>query len=346
MKLRALIVPIVLGLGCSENADTSVAPSDAATIPDRSVPDTWEHWGEGGIVDPPPPSSCSAPLPSGFACSPVAPKPGAMVCTDEAIAELMTGCFGDTASSTKCSAAQTKWADCARCALKTWTYGDAGYFDTGACMHAIDPDSGCGEAWRCNTDCVAAACSDCDPTEGTGAAGGTTSEFDDCAARAAGAGSATAPKGACYDPVSYTHLDVYKRQLKTWTYGDAGYFDTGACMHAIDPDSGCGEAWRCNTDCVAAACSDCDPTEGTGAAGGTTSEFDDCAARAAGAGSATAPKGACYDLAAKDLQLCRLNTKVAVCFVDSVADVARFITGACRDGGDWSKVTAIDAGAD
>jgi hypothetical protein len=250
VKLRALIVPIVLGLGCSENADTSVAPSDAATIPDRSVPDTWEHWGEGGIVDPPPPSSCSAPLPSGFACSPVAPKPGAMVCTDEAIAELMTGCFGDTASSTKCSAAQTKWADCARCALKTWTYGDAGYFDTGACMHAIDPDSGCGEAWRCNTDCVAAACSDCDPTEGTGAAGGTTSEFDDCAARAAGAGSATAPKGAC------------------------------------------------------------------------------------------------YDLAAKDLQLCRLNTKVAVCFVDSVADVARFITGACRDGGDWSKVTAIDAGAD
>jgi hypothetical protein len=56
----------------------------------------------------------------------------------------------------------------------------------------------------------------------------------------------------------------------------------------------------------------------------------------------TKPKGACADRAAA-LNLCRLNTKVAVCFVDRTEDVTRFLTGACRDGGDWSKVST-DAG--
>ncbi len=121
--------------------------------------------------------------------------------------------------------------------------------------------------------------------------------------------------------------------LTEWKYGER-FFDVGACMHLVDPASGCGEAWRCERDCVAAACAECDDSPGSGKTPGG-SALSECDARMRNA--ADAGTGTCYERATRDLDLCRLHPTVAVCFVDKAEDVLRFYRGACRDGGDWSK---------
>lgn len=190
---------------------------------------------------------CDQLLPTDFACASIAPKTGASVCTDEAIGEIVATCFGDEASTAECSAAQTKYAACAKCAFQTWAYKSLA-LDVGGCMLAVAPESNCGDIWRCHLDCVTAVCSECVHTPGTSRDGGSATEYDDCRAR------------------------------------------------ADDP-------------------------------------------------SGTLAKGACFNVATRELESCRLDPRFAVCFVDDNSGIARFITGACRDGGDWSKVTApSDAG--
>jgi len=122
--------------------------------------------------------------------------------------------------------------------------------------------------------------------------------------------------------------------LTTWLYEST--VDSGACVRKIDPTNKCGTAWRCNFDCLAEVCVGCDPTSGTGASG-TESEYDDCEKEAQFAGSSTAAKGACYDVASRDLAACSLDPRFKYCFPRTSADVVNFFRGACRDGGNWTS---------
>jgi hypothetical protein len=134
--------------------------------------------------------------------------------------------------------------------------------------------------------------------------------------------------------------------LREWLY-DGRLVDIGACMRAIDPGSACGTNWRCNIDCLAAICSDCDDSLGSGRTS-STSERQDCERDAQFKGSSTRPMGECFDLAARDLATCRTDERFAKCFIASINDVLVFYRGACRDGGEWSRadLAIADAGAD
>lgn len=263
----SIVVASLLVVGCSSSTSPSspdAASDTATTAPDTHVADTTTAV-DSAVVDstplvdsgrpeaapidcgpasetgpgPDPVSSlCEAALPSTFACAPSETKTGSTACTDAMLEELVSGCFGSTATSTKCSAAQTKYPACTTCALNTWLYGGA-------------------------------------------------------------------------------------------------FIDSGACIRKIDPASKCATAWRCNVDCLDEVCGGCDPTTGSGA-GGTGSEMNDCRKKAQFAGSTTASKGACYDVASKDSAACKEDCRFAYCFPENNAGLINFYRGACRDGGDWT----------
>jgi hypothetical protein len=66
-----------------------------------------------------------------------------------------------------------------------------------------------------------------------------------------------------------------------------------------------------------------------------TSARIDCWRDAQLKGSATKPRGVCYDVATKDYAACATDERFAPCFVTTVEDVTYFARGACRDGGSW-----------
>ncbi|MBK7397970.1 MAG: hypothetical protein IPJ34_17140 [Myxococcales bacterium] len=124
-------------------------------------------------------------------------------------------------------------------------------------------------------------------------------------------------------------------------------FDVAACVVAVAPKSVCAVAVGCALACRDAACPPtvCDQTPGSGIRGG--SEYEDCLLTVESAGSSTKPKGACYEVAAKDYAICAASPDLAVCFPKVKRDLLPFYRGACRDGGDWSHaIEATDAGSD
>jgi hypothetical protein len=123
--------------------------------------------------------------------------------------------------------------------------------------------------------------------------------------------------------------------LDQWLY-ESRYVDTGACIRVVSPASSCGTTWRCNIDCLTAVCGECDDTPGSGKTA-STSEKNDCERDAQSAGTATKPRGACYDVASKGLAECTSDPTLAPCFVRTSDDVVAFYRGACRDGGSWAR---------
>jgi len=123
--------------------------------------------------------------------------------------------------------------------------------------------------------------------------------------------------------------------------------DVAACVVAVAPKDVCAVAVGCALACRDAACprAICDETPGSGMRG--DSEYEDCLLTVESAGSSTKPKGACYEVAAKDYAICAVRPDLAVCFPKAKSDLLPFYRGACRDGGDWSHATeATDAGSD
>lgn len=186
-------------VGCSSDPETPATAADTGTAdtgtPDTKVPDTTPAVDTG-------PVTCAAPLDATFKCEAPPGKAGKTVCSDIAINDLVGGCFGSTATSATCTAAQKKHPDCNTCMLTEWVYGDPPIFiDTGSCIKAIDPADKCATTWKCNVDCFTTVCVDCDNSAGSGK-NGVDSEQDDCWANAQKKGGTTVPKGACYDLVT------------------------------------------------------------------------------------------------------------------------------------------------
>jgi hypothetical protein len=117
----------------------------------------------------------------------------------------------------------------------------------------------------------------------------------------------------------------------------AAKVDIAACIKKIDPASTCSGTVNCSVDCVDWVCAECDDTPGSGSTS-SSSEALDCARDAQSAGTASKPKGACYDLGYKDYEACESDPKFARCFLRTIEDLRYFYRGACRDGGDWSNV--------
>lgn len=162
------------------SATDGVVTSDTALV-DTAVVDTSisfdaEPVDEGFPV-------CDTPV-SGFSCAPVATK-GMKTCTDKQIQAFIDGCFGPSADSGSCSAAQAKYADCSECIIDTFIT-PGGYIDVGACMKKVKPASSCAGSVDCLYDCWAEACGSCDPTSGS-------SEYNECLSRQSD------PSGSCYE---------------------------------------------------------------------------------------------------------------------------------------------------
>ncbi len=129
--------------------------------------------------------------------------------------------------------------------------------------------------------------------------------------------------------------------LTTWLAGNS--IDVAACVKAIDPSGTCATAVHCERTCVAEVCAECDPEKGTGRTS-TTSQLDNCEVDSVFRGSATKPKGKCYDLAAKEATACETDSRFAVCFITSKASLVNFWRGACRDKGDFITKVDVDDG--
>lgn len=220
----------VLSVGCSSEStpatteDTGTTPVDTGTTPvDTGKVDTGT---------PEVPSTCPAPLAAGFECKAPADRAGKTVCTDQAIDDVVSGCFGSSATSTTCSAAQKKWADCYKCTINEWTPG--GYTDRGTCAQKIDPTSKCGKAFRCVTDCVASVCTtdDCDTTPGSGRTS-STSQYENCVSDVQNKGGTVRPKGVCYDVASKDAQEC-AADPKFANCLDVTYLFRGACRDGGD----------------------------------------------------------------------------------------------------------------
>ena len=133
--------------------------------------------------------------------------------------------------------------------------------------------------------------------------------------------------------------------LKDWLWKNS--IDTAACIATVAPKDPCATVVRCNTDCLGTVCpvDDCDSTPGSGSTA-TRSQLDECWGDAQFAGSTLKAKGACYEVASKGYAECAARSDLAVCIVTTKPEVLRFLRGACRDGGDWTKSTTgtTDAG--
>lgn len=132
-----------------------------------------------------------------------------------------------------------------------------------------------------------------------------------------------------------------KCTLATW-FGRLGA-DEAACVARVDGEGDCARALQCGRDCLSTVCSfdDCDTTPGSGSTS-DRSQWQDCAEAAqSSADSGVDGGGACASFAAR--RAACITGAAAPCFPNSAEDLLRFFRGACRDGGDWSKVG--DAGA-
>ena len=118
--------------------------------------------------------------------------------------------------------------------------------------------------------------------------------------------------------------------VKDWLEGER--IDFAACVRAVDPSSACGTTVQCTLDCLDAVCGACDSRVGTGSLPARSAR-DDCEIDAAKNGS-----GACWELAAKDYTACATDPKFGVCFPRGAEEMLAFFRGACRDGGDYSRV--------
>jgi len=224
-KLRAPFIAVTL-LGCSGR--------EAASVPDAAVPNdataATDTRPEASPVEAsvnPPAAFCIESLPKEFACARVVAKTGMTVCTDDAT-EALSACLGGAYDAAKCSAARSAHEACAKCAFATWAYA-TNTFDIGACLHAVDPGSPCGDAWRCNADCLQAVCGGCSPEPRTGGDGGS-SEFSDCFDMAT---RETSASGYCYKH-GVVQLAACRADPKTAvcfvdSAADAVRFVRGAC---------------------------------------------------------------------------------------------------------------------
>jgi hypothetical protein len=122
--------------------------------------------------------------------------------------------------------------------------------------------------------------------------------------------------------------------VKDWIEGDR--IDFAACVYAIDPTNPCGTTVQCTLDCLDAVCSACDPTVGSGSMPARSAR-DDCE-RAASSSGDGGPVGACWDVAAKDYAACATDPRFMLCFPRRLDELVPFFRGACRDGGDYSRV--------
>jgi hypothetical protein len=177
--------------GCGgEDPPETVTPADTGTAVVDSGP------GDTKMPDTNPadtaPIRCDQPVGADYTCPAAPSKAGATVCTDTALNEILTACFGSAATATTCGAWQKKYPDCDKCALNTWlftTEDGRGFLDYPACMQKVDPASGCGVAGNCWNDCRETVCGECDDTERSA-----------CETRARRSSATdTVPKGSCYE---------------------------------------------------------------------------------------------------------------------------------------------------
>jgi hypothetical protein len=210
----------------SSTIDTGSAVFDTGSVPDTAAIDTA-------------PPTCQSPLPSDFACRPVATKAGKTVCTDAMIEEF-ENCFG-SGDLARCKAAQTAYPDCSKCVLEDWIVIDeaagTGVIDVASCIHIVDPTGGCDIAVQCDADCKSVACNECDTTEGSGKTA-ARSEYDDCVSDVSYVGSATRPKGRCYDVASaqakICRTEANLSRCFITTLDDVAVFYRGACRDGGD----------------------------------------------------------------------------------------------------------------
>ena len=224
--------PVDTDTGVAETAAETSPPKDTGTPPGDTKTDGTPKLG------------CTADLPTDFACKTPTIPAGEKVCTEAAIEEFQTACFGG--SGTACSAWQKKYAACNKCSFKF--ISASGWVENGYCAQQLAPTNSCGKLSVCNIDCYETVCADCDHTAGSGKTA-SSSEYQDCVKDAQFAGSASKPKGKCYDVVS---KDLKAANCSS-TDPISGCFDVvnffrGACRdgadwtHMTDPSFGAGDA--------------------------------------------------------------------------------------------------------
>lgn len=118
--------------------------------------------------------------------------------------------------------------------------------------------------------------------------------------------------------------------VRDWLEGER--IDFAACVRLIDPTGSCPTTVQCTLDCLDAVCSMCDPTVGSGSMPARSAR-DDCERAATASG-----VGACWDVAAKDYTACATDARLQLCFPRRLEELVPFFRGACRDGGDYSRV--------
>jgi hypothetical protein len=233
--------------GCSSSSSATTPPADDTGSADTgTVTDTGTKPDTADAAPKPDtgPISCATDLATDYACATPKIPAGGTVCTETMIQEFDTACFGGDA--TTCAAWTKKYADCDKCTGKFLSAG--GWVESGYCMQALAPTSTCGKLSVCNIDCYETVCETCDTTDGSGRTA-STSEYQDCIADAQFAGSASRPKGRCYDIVT----KALKTAACTTTAPTDGCTDViqffrGACRdnadwsHMTDPAFGATDA--------------------------------------------------------------------------------------------------------
>jgi len=223
--------------GCSSDSPADVPPAndtgtDSVVVDTGTVKDTQPDTKPG--IDTAP-GTCANDLPADFACADPKPVKGEKTCTEAAIQGLIANCFG---TGGDCKKWQTANPECNKCTLTNWMVPLNGSFittNTPACIKIVAPTSPCAKTEQCWFDCRldvccggdAAGCS-CDATPGSG-----TTEFDKCVAAARFAGSASKPKGACYDK-AYKDAKVCEADATLANCFTLESFFRGACRDGGD----------------------------------------------------------------------------------------------------------------
>ena len=217
--------------GCSSNSDSggSTPATETGTPPTDSAADTAKPPGDSakpdGVVPPSDtkPTVCDQTLASDFKC--VAPKvvAGSTACSEAMLQDFAEKCLSaDLKVPATCAAWKSANAACNTC-VEAFSIDPASIPgkvipDRDKCYYDVF-DAKCSLAVACYFDCGSAVCTDCDQTKGSGTKA-TTSEYDDCWSRVHFAGSASRPKGQCYDIASKT--------AKTECF--SGPFDINPCI--------------------------------------------------------------------------------------------------------------------
>ncbi len=236
---------MVAGCGSSGTNDTSDASTDSGAPDTRVIPtDTGSATGDDAASDadagPTFAVACTTDI-QPYSCPAPAKLPmGQKVCTDEAIAAIIDGCFGSTATAAKCNAAENTYKSCRTCMLVDWLYTPVGsmtgYADFGGCIAAIDPtDTACTGSARCADDCDYQACVACSTTAGSGTNGPDDTEDNDCviAANRKGNGGSV-QRGQCYDPAWSAYVTCQANPKYAPCFSDLITFYTGACRDGGD----------------------------------------------------------------------------------------------------------------